>query len=141
MVDDKAGRVTEASGAEPRVVTIARDDEHIDARCDRLQDLTLDAPTPADQLSVGSAKASRSGGKQLGRLALGDVVIAGRRLPSGKAAPEQSSGSGAGSLGDVRRRDMQQREPRIGGEALLRGVNAAFPGSLDHPEHDMHRRH
>ena len=123
------------------MVAVAGHDEHIDAVGDRADHLAFDTTAPAHQLGVRMSEANRSGSKQLRRLVVRDVIVATVGFAPRKAAAEQSRGCCVGSLGDIRRRDMEKRESRIGGEVLDGRVDASLPRSLDHPDDDPHGRH
>jgi hypothetical protein len=101
MVDDETRFVAEASRPETRMVTVAGDDQDVDAAGNRLHHFAFDASTSAEQRDVWTAESRGSRGEQIRGFVAGDSRVRLGWSASGGAASEEADGCRACCLGDV----------------------------------------
>ncbi|HUZ21059.1 MAG TPA: hypothetical protein VMU75_10870 [Acidimicrobiales bacterium] len=140
MVDDEAGRGTQAARAETRAVAVARDHEKVDTLGDCADHFALDPSSAMEKLHPLSSKPRGPRDEDLrGRLVGGLLVVVTGHVPR-KHPPEQSGGCRFGDLGDVGGCDVKERDVRVGRKVPDGGGEASLPGSLDQPNHYLHGR-
>lgn len=141
VVDDEPRGRTQAPRTQTRVVTVARYHQQVDTFSDGADDFALDTSLTMDKLHVLTAETRRRRGEQLrGRLFRNGLELALGFAPE-KRPPEQAGRNRVRRLGDIRWRDVKERDARAWGKALGGCVNAPLPRSFDDPEDDPHGNH
>jgi hypothetical protein len=139
MVDDEASGVTQAVRTETRTVTVAGHNQEVGALRDCADDFALHLAPTMNKLRMLPCEPRRRGFQDLRGLLVLDLLKSADRPVRPKSPTEQSSGCSFGDLADIGGRDVEERDPRVGGKDLGCGVEAPLPCPLDQPDDGPHR--
>jgi hypothetical protein len=124
---------------ETRTVTVAGHNQEVDAVGDCFDNFALHPAPKMNKLRVLPSEPRCRGLQDLQGLLVRDLLKTADRPVRPKSPTEQSGGCRFGDLADIGGRDVQERDPRVGGNELDCCVEAPLPCSLDQPDDDPHR--
>ena len=138
MVDDETSGVAQAVRTETRTVTVASHNQEVDALGDCADNFAFDPSPKMKKLSVVPSELRCRGFQDLQGLLVRDLLKTADRPVRPKSPTEQSGGCPFGDLADIRRRDVEERDARVGGNDPNGGIEAPLPCALDQPDDNPH---
>jgi len=139
VVDDEASGGAQAVRTETRTITVASHNQELYPLCYCADDLALYPPPTMNKLRILPSEPRCRGLQDLQGLLVCNLLEMSGGSAHPKGPTEQSGGCRFGDLADIGGRDVEERDPRVGGKDPGGGIEAPLPCPLDQPDNGLHR--